>query len=303
MNSKVIHILPALVLSLVAVGLAIYGLTLERRQPVETPEQSNPQVELEGTVESVKQPTFRYGIARKTLQAGEALEKDSVLAVKSEEKLEGLVEFEALPFGEVLAARVDKGLPITEGILNEQSPVQKLLTPGHKALAVELTNLASIGGLIRPGDAIDIFASFSKAGEASAVSTRLFSAVPVLAVRGSMSTTNDLDEEEKRKNPTMVLEIPEADVPRFTLALRESQLTFAATKPNRLIGETSAPGQDQPRAERPPERLVSYISDIRPEKELEKGVRRRAESEDVEEPQRREIRIYEGGESRSIYVQ
>ncbi len=305
MNFRFVHAVPALVLSLVAIGLAVYGLLLNTPQTSEQMSQRASQGQVQRVSEEPELPSFTYAIAKQTLQAGETLERTAVVAVESTEELEGLVELESLPFGDSLTARLDKGLPISRGILELQNPVQQLLRKGHKAVAVELTNLSSVGGLIRPGDSVDIFASFSEEDGASAVSTRLFSAIPVLAVRGATSVTDDLDDDERRRNPTMVLAIPESDMSKLTLALSESRLTFAATKPKEGDSLSTVmavvDGEAMPSK---PEPLVTFTTDIRPKQPAKNAPdsRQRPKEEPVEE-QRREILVFEGSNSRSVYVQ
>ncbi|ADQ00003.1 Flp pilus assembly protein CpaB [Marinobacter adhaerens] len=305
MNFRFVHAVPALVLSLIAISLAVYGLLLDTPGTARQMSSLASEGQVQRPTEEPELPSFTYVIAKQTLQAGEVLERTAVMAVESTEELEGLVELESLPFGEPLTARVDKGLPISRSLLELQNPVQQLLERGHKAVAVELTNLSSVGGLIRPGDSVDIFASFSEEDGASAVSTRLFSAIPVLAVRGATSVTDDLDDDERRRNPTMVLAIPESDMSKLTLALSESRLTFAATKP---IEEdpvsTVTAGVDNEAMQINPEPLVAFTTDIRPKQPAESATnpQQRPKQEAVEE-QRREILVFEGSSSRSVYVQ
>lgn len=305
MNFRFVHAVPALVLSLIAIGLAVYGLLLDTPDTArQSPSQAS-EGQVQRLTEEPELPSFTYAIAKQTLQAGEVLEPTAVMAIESTEELEGLVELESLPFGESLTARVDKGLPISKSLLELQNPVQQLLKDGHKAVAVELTNLSSVGGLIRPGDSVDIFASFSQGDGASAVSTRLFSAIPVLAVRGATSVTDDLDDDERRRNPTMVLAIPESDMSRLTLALSESRLTFAATKPKEgdsVLTTTAGVGDEAMPSE--PKPLVTFTTDIRPKQPVESisDSQQGAKEESVEE-QRREIIVFEGSNSRSVYVQ
>lgn len=305
MNFRFVHAVPAFVLSLIAIGLAVYGLLLDVPQMPEQMSQRASEGQEQRLSEEPELPSFTYAIAKETLQAGEILERTAVMPVESTEELEGLVEMESLPFGEPLAARLDMGLPVSRGILELQNPVQQLLKDGHKAVAVELNNLSSVGGLIRPGDSVDIFASFAKENDASAVSTRLFSAVPVLAVRGATSVTDDLDDDERRRNPTMVLAIPESEVSKLTLALSESRLTFAATKPKAGSSvSTVAAGIVDEAMPITPEPLVTFTTDIRPEQAAENvfDSEQRSREEPVEE-QRREILVFEGSNSRSVYVQ
>ena len=103
----------------------------------------------------------------------------------------------------------------------------------------------------------------------------------------------------------MVLAIPESDMSKLTLALSESRLTFAATKPKEEDPvSTVTAGVDNEAMQINSEPLVAFTTDIRPKQPAESATnpQQRPKQEAVEE-QRREILVFEGSNSRSVYVQ
>jgi len=97
MNFRFVHAVPALVLSLIAISLAVYGLLLDTPGTARQMSSLASEGQVQRPTEEPELPSFTYVIAKQTLQAGEVLERTAVMAVESTEELEGLVELESLP--------------------------------------------------------------------------------------------------------------------------------------------------------------------------------------------------------------
>lgn len=178
----------------------------------------------------------------------------------------------------------------------DATPLQQVVAEGMRAMAFELDPLTSVGGLLRPGDRVDIMATFRGDSRDIAVSSPLLEQVQVLAIRGAIEPDAAAEEDDRRRNATMVLAIPEAQVGRVALAAAEARLQFVASSPDA--------GTPEAVAGTPSGRPPVFLADIRP---LSPDARARKKKEAAapsaeEEKPGLKVQVFEGSDARTVYV-
>lgn len=311
MRSRFVYALPALLLAILAIGLAVFGL-LRYQAPSETEGGQNVSGQTEEA--SPDAPEYFYLLARQDLEPGEVLSPEQFTQISSSIEIEGVFPAEGAPFGQEINSPLRTGTLLSRQSLDAGSPVQRILEDGIRAMAFEWSSLSSVGGLIRPGDIVDVYMSFKGASDIEAATTLLLSGIEVLAVRGFTETGGVPDKESsKNRNATMVLAIPESEVARVALASREADLRFVAAKRESLDhtedGEVAVNG-DQPGAmvaavaqtEVDPAPKPVFLSDIRPKNAAKKPSPNKPAPAARKQDTGLKVEIFEGGTSRNVYV-
>ncbi|MAL98285.1 MAG: Flp pilus assembly protein CpaB [Alteromonadaceae bacterium] len=307
MRSRFFYAIPSLLLALVAVGIALYGLMLEREASTsERPEMSErAQNQSDGLVET----RFTYLIAQQAGDPGSPLVPDGLVRFETTTELQGAVPSDEVSFDEPLKRTLRAGEIVTFDLYKHSTRLQPLLEDGMRAMALELTPLTSIGGLLQPGDYIDIYSSFRGTSDEDPAAVETLSQLKVLAVQGSVEIDGEQSGDNQRRNQTIVLAVPRQQVPRLALASAESRLSFVATGPQVQPAENDLASSEvgaAPADEMPAEPLVAYLTDIKPAK-VEPSEDQQPPTQQRSKPSEasagREVRIFEGSSARSIYVQ
>jgi pilus assembly protein CpaB len=115
-------------------------------------------------------------------------------SVSAKEAPDGALSNPVQAVGKVLCLPVRKGQAYTAGDFAQGSALQlaAALPEGKRAVSVSLADYSGLSGLLYPGSAVDVVASFrvqGKAGMPEVVSTTLLENVQVLAVGDTMVTT------------------------------------------------------------------------------------------------------------------
>ncbi|PCM44259.1 Flp pilus assembly protein CpaB [Marinobacter sp. ANT_B65] len=319
MSSRIIYALPALILALLAIGLAVFGLL--KHEPAQSGASIPDMSHGEGMpgAEEEASPKFHYLLARQKLDPGSLLDPEQFVEVVSDTEIEGVIPAGEAPFGEELQMTLAQGLPLSEQVVSNESPIRMVLEDGVRAMAFQMDSLASVGGLLRAGDVIDIVASFKGDSGKQAASMILLPGVEVLAVRGATEADAEPDEEQSRRNATMVLAVPEAEVSRLTLAVAEANLSFVASKRmgNELVagsgaGNVPGKGVSEPLDTEDavadgtlgdPESPAVFLSQIRPIDPEAPATTQPAKGKAApEEDPGMKVLIFEGATSRNVYV-
>ncbi|MBE0487153.1 Flp pilus assembly protein CpaB [Marinobacter sp.] len=297
MRTKFIYAVPSLVLALLAIGLAVYGLMQTPAPVSQTSPAQQSEVQATQPVKEDAVPMYRYLVAVVDLDAGARLEPEHVQEFELPVELANSIPSEDAPFGDTLIRPLRAGMLLSQDLISGGTPLQLTLQDGVRAMAFELTSLSSIGGLIQPGDHVDIYGTFRGAGGTEAGTARLIQNVEVLAVRGAMEQGSDSSDDSQRRNQTMVLSVPQKDVARLVLAAAEARLNFVASKPE----ETVAEGSDAAQAPRADDQQVTLMADIRPSARAKPAPAPQPRQAPARNPGQ-EVKIYEGSGSRSVYV-
>ncbi|GGC57057.1 Flp pilus assembly protein CpaB [Marinobacter halophilus] len=298
MRTKFIYAVPSLVLALLAIGLAVYGLMQAPSAVSPKPAAEHPDAQSTPSPED-QAPVYRYLVAVVDLDAGTTLEAEHVQEFELPVELASSIPAGDAPFGDTISRPLRAGMLLSQDLISGGTPLQLSLRDGVRAMAVELTSLSSIGGMIQPGDHVDIYGTFRGAGSADAGTARLLRNVEVLAVRGTLEPGSDSGDDNQRRNQTMVLSVPEKDVARLVLAAAEARLNFVASKPE----DSPAVALEAGAAQTPPadDQQVTLMADIRPVARAKPAPAPQQRKAPARKPAQ-EVKIYEGSGSRSVYV-
>ncbi|MDX5335536.1 MAG: Flp pilus assembly protein CpaB [Marinobacter sp.] len=297
MRSKFVYAAPSLVLALAAIGLALYGLMQSPETPVATP--SAEQAPAQAVEEKEAAPVFRYLVAIEDLEAGTVLAQEQFQEFELSAALENALPPDQAPFGTSLNRPLKAGMVLSQASIDAGTPLQLSLADGARAMAFELNALSSIGGLIQPGDQVDIYGTFKGTGGIDTGTTRLMRNVEVLAVRGALEPGSDASDDAQRRNQTMVLSVPQAEVARLVLAASESRLSFVAARPE--LKATGEEALDDIAGKAVEEQQISLLTDIRPSAKPRPAPAQQPRQAPARNPGQ-EVKIYEGSGTRSVYV-
>lgn len=282
MNKRLIYALPATVLALVALGLAIVGLMSGKSQP-----DSSPQNPVAAAVEVPDKPEYRYLVAREALSPGDTMKKDGFVSVSSRDPVPDAIHAADAPFGQSIKTSLAAGQTLTEANMRNDSVLETLVPPGYQAMAVAVDEVSGVGGLLRPGDRVDVTASFRRADNDKPAALKLLSSVLVLAVRGVPYSGEAGEDNDPRRNNTVVLSVPEDKVSRLLLASSEGSVRLVAVSPKEAAE----------RAEEDASTVKAvYLEDLFPTPPRPAPTRRTAP------PPSTRVQVFEGTESRSVYV-
>lgn len=304
MRTKFVSTLPALLLALAAVVLAVIGLIRYNQEKAVAPvsDQGGSLTEAPAKSKEPEAPVYTYLFAREDISAGTELTPELFSQIESPVQLQGMITADEAPFGDKNTATIPAGNPLSQSSLENASPLQLVVKDGIRAMAFELSPLSSVGGLLRPGDVVDVIATFRGGNQQEAASTILLRDVEVLAVRGATEQSGAEDDDDNRRNATMVLAVPQQDVNRLALASSEASLKFVATSRGIAVDQAT---DDESAGERPEtlseEPEVVLVTDIRPETSRKPAPQPRAEQKPQEDPGHK-VQMFEGSESRTVYV-
>lgn len=293
MRMRFMSTLPAVLLAVIAVVLAVTGLVRYNQEQARVAE---PAAGRASPPDEPPAPRYTYLFATKDLAPGTELTPDLFTRIETPVQLPGALTEADVPFGQTLAAAVKAGRPLTEDAMVDATPLQQVVAEGMRAMAFELDPLTSVGGLLRPGDRVDIMATFRGDSRDIAVSSPLLEQVQVLAIRGAIEPDAAAEEDDRRRNATMVLAIPEAQVGRVALAAAEARLQFVASSPDA--------GTPEAVAGTPSGRPPVFLADIRPlspDARARKKKEAAAPSAEKEKPGLK-VQVFEGSDARTVYV-
>ncbi|MBL7252058.1 Flp pilus assembly protein CpaB [Alloalcanivorax marinus] len=298
MGSKLLYTLPALLLALLALILALVGLS---REPEPTSaERSAPLAPAAG-----EEAAHEYWVVREPVEAGETLTADNLAVVSADSPITGALSADEAIAGQQVQSTVRAGELLAAHHLETGGSLPPSLPRGHRAIAIPVDNVTVAGGLLRPGDRVDVITAFRRSDKDAPVALVMLKRIEVLAVRGVMNNV-DSDDDNNRRNDTVVLSVPEARVSALMLASSEGKLRLA------VVGGQDEGPASQPTPEQGPaaddRRATSvamndtedkaepfYFEDFFPEPPKARAPAPRAS------PGRR-VQVFEGAESRSTYV-
>ena len=278
MGSRLLYMLPALAVALVALILAVVGLS---RNPASSlavaPE------DRDRTVKEQQAPGFRYWVVTESLNIGDTLSEDALAVVSSPAPIANVLTADKDVVGKELRQFARPGELLSRNHLESGGTLPGTLPAGFRALAVAVDDVVMAGGLVTPGDLVDVVVAFRKGdGERdNPAAMVLLSNIQVLAVKGAMAEAqSDQGREQQRRNNSVVLAVPSDKMPAVLLAEEEGALRLAVVASEdtkAATGDSSKP---------------VYYRDLFPGKAA--PARRAKPGQRVE--------VYEGSDSRSTYV-
>ena len=312
MRAKIVSALPALLLASAAVVLAIVGLVrYSQEQPEVAVSVESPHYE-STEADAPSLPTYRYLFALKDIEAGTELTPELFAEVETTVQLANMLTADDAPFGETTTTALRAGNPLGQSVLENASTLQTIVDDGMRAVAFDFNPISSIGGLLQPGDVVDVVATFRGDSQDGPSSLTILRKIEVLAVKGATDPAQLTSEDERRRNATIVLAVPDQQVGRLALAASEASLKFVATSHGGSViasqpdsaegGETESATQTNDAQEE-----VVFLADIRPlspEAKARKAEEKKARKKQAqkEEPPGLKVQVFEGSETRTVYV-
>ena len=294
MGSKILYMLPALVLAFLALVLALVGLSRDPEPVTVASTDTTGQADREQAT-----PSYEYWVLRQPLSAGEALSQENLAVVTSPTQISDALSAEEDVFGRELRRYARPGELLSSHHLESGGSLPANLPEGQRAIAIGVDDVVGAGGLLQPGDRVDVVTAFRRSDKDAPVALVMLRDVPVLAVYGSLSAgADDAEETARRRNNTAVLSVPEDRVSALMLASSEGKVRLAVVAGER--DETDEPADDGERAlaaAEEPEQEPFYFDDFFPERE------KPAPAAAPKPSPGQRVQVFEGAESRSTYVQ
>lgn len=283
MNKRVLYALPATALAAVALALSVAGYMAASKKPA-APLQATVAQDLSPVPEV---PRYQYLMAVRALSPGEIMTADSFTSVASDKPVPEAIAVANPPFGKAIETGLSAGQILTDANLRSDSVLAKLVAPGYQAMAIAVDDVAGVGGLLRPGDRVNVTAAFRRSDKDKPAALRLLENVLVIAVKGVPYEGDPDENNDQRRNSTVVLAVPEEQVSALLLASSEGSLRLAAVAP-----EQEAPDRQQTASTKDPVQTAVYLDDLFPSPPPRRTVSRPSTH----------VQVFEGAESRNVYV-
>lgn len=297
MGSKILYMLPALVLAFLALVLALVGLSRDPEPVTVTSPDTTQQADQEQAT-----PSYEYWVLRQPLNAGEALSEENLAVVTSPTQISDALSADEDVVGRELRRYARPGELLSNPHLESGGSLPANLPQGQRAIAIAVDDVVGAGGLLQPGDRVDVVTAFRRSDKDAPVALVMLRDVPVLAVYGSLSAgADDAEETARRRNNTAVLSVPEERVSALMLASSEGKVRLAVVAGER--GDTptgddpAGDGEQALAAAEEPEQKPFYFDDFFPERE------KPAPATAPKPSPGQRVQVFEGAESRSTYVQ
>ena len=314
MGARWVYMLPALLLSVLAIILAIAGLSREPAT-VEVPVAATDGV---GSRESdIK---HHYWVARRNIASGTELNEELLRPIGVAEPLSQALPKDRRMAGLTLRRPVREGEILSQFHLQPTSELAQTVPAGTRAIAVSINDVSALGGLMQAGDLVDILAHFSRApGSDQPTVLFLLNDIEVLAVYGRLQDQPTDDDQRRNRNATAVLAIPREDLPKLLLADTNGALRLAlagAVEEGDAIAESSSEmtlseGETTDVAEDTPRQTLAALAPA-DDDEKDKPVKLedlfpKPEPPPAQRPAARprghQVEIFEGSRARSTHVQ
>ncbi|KKC99464.1 Flp pilus assembly protein CpaB [Photobacterium halotolerans] len=210
----------AAVLLVMALLIGWYGVTLSGRTATQT---SSPAV-------SVSKPVVTVWAFANDVPKQAVLTEDMLVATQvTDTTAEDIRDYS--PFlGRQLKLSVVKGTRLKSALLLGQLPIAQSLPQGYRAIAIQASELTTVGGHVQPGYRVDVIYLLRANKESGDNSTarRILSNVEVLAVGDQLNFDGKKTEKQVNdKARTVVLAVPATDTPQLLLAETTGQLRLA----------------------------------------------------------------------------
>lgn len=209
-------------------------------------------------------------IATAEIDAGAALDEAllAVATVPRRHREPGAIDAVAQAAGRIAQVPIRTGTQVTAAIARRPSPARGLsagIPAGRRAIAVSLPRAAAGAGLVRPGDAVDVLATFDLGTEAAVRRTTLalVPAAQVLAVNGELIGAVELAAGGGARKAGLfdALPAPQRDGIEVTLAVSpEEAQAIAYAQESGALSLALRPFGDEEAVSRPAATSISTIS-------------------------------------------
>ncbi|MEY1660568.1 Flp pilus assembly protein CpaB [Isoalcanivorax beigongshangi] len=301
MGARWLYMLPALLLSAIAVVLAIMGLA---REPAPAPNQAAPGIVMQVTEQQIEDALkHSYWVATRELGIGAQISENDFRKVGVSVPLVEALPSDQSVVGTVLRRNVREGEILARSHLQPANKLAQVVPAGYRAVAIAIDNVSAVGGFLKAGDLVDILAHFRNGGDDDRQPTAMvvLSSIEVLAVHGRMeepSTEDERQQEQQRgRNATAVLAVPREDLSRLMLAEANGALRLALAgqgREHRDGDETETATADGKPSSADAAAALARFEDLFPKKQ-------RAPARPAA-PRGDRVEVFEGSSSRSTYV-
>ncbi|TBW51845.1 Flp pilus assembly protein CpaB [Marinobacter halodurans] len=282
MGSRALYALPAIVLALIALILA--GIGFANNEP---PVQTLPHEPAKTTTMEQAAPSlFEYLVVTRPIASGEPIGEDQVSRVGTAQEVKGAISADRFKFGTPAVGPIQPGAILTRDLLSSTSLITPRIKPGHQAIALKMDEVTGVGGLLKPGDRVNVLATFQRDRQATPTAVTVVRGAPVLAVQGSLGSDSDAPDKERR-NDSIVLLIPDARVPAVLLASNEGKVRLAAI---------AAPEDTRSQDTATDSAASMALADLFPKPPAP------PKSQPVRRAPANKVEVFEGSESRKVYV-
>ena len=278
MSNRLLYLLPALVLAILALVLALVGLERQHQQAAASPVVMVAKGQPEKTGHT-------YWVATHDKEVGSTLEKDDLTQVTANVPLEAAIPTSSDLSGKQLRRALRAGEIVTRSHLEAESLLARAVAPGYRAVAIPIDDVVATGGLLAPGDLVDVLASFRRGPgrDNEPLAMVLLQGIEVLAVKGQLHDlpASDKDSNNKR-NATAVLSVPATELARLMLASSAGTLRLAATGSGKAERDGTSRSSKQ----------VVKLAQLLPQ----------APRPAARAPTGQKVEVFEGAQARSTYV-
>lgn len=251
MGARWLYALPALVLSALAVILALVGLSREPT-PVEVPTEPASGFVMQVTEEQIEEALeHTYWVALKELSIGTELQEDDFRVVGVSVPLPDALPSDESIAGRTLRRNLRAGEILARAHLEAVNRLAREVPSGFRAFAISINDVSSVGGMLQPGDLVDVVVHFSRGQDDEPTALFLLNSIEVLAVYGRLEESVNQQEEERqqrgsnRGSNTVVLAIPREDIPRLMVADTNGAIRLALAGTAREKAEESALSEEE----------------------------------------------------------
>ncbi len=238
MSSRVITSL-AVLLGAGAIVLIVLGLRLQNGPEIEVVEREPAAAEEVVEEDDDEEPELadepvdpdpvvrQVVVVARDLSAGTRLLSDDLELKDMEDAPEAALGARDQGIDHRLREDLEAGDVITTDLLRAPDALADRLRPGQRAFAVPVDELAAVGGLLRPGDHVDVLAHLED--ETEDASRVLVQYAAVLSFGPSLERGDDGEREQDTGSRTAVLALERDAVPVLLMAQQHGRLSLALT--------------------------------------------------------------------------
>lgn len=228
MGSRWLYMLPAILLSVLAVILALVGLA---RMPGPA-QQQGPGTVIQVVEEREPALSYEYWVGTRELPVGTLIAEEDIARIAVSVPLANAVPADNPMAGQLLRRNLRRGEVLARTHLEAGNQLARAVPAGYRAFAIPIDDVVAAGGLLKPGDLVDVLAAFRSGQDAQPTAMILLSSVEVLAVSGQLEGVaagqeNAQQQQRSGRNSSAVLAVPRDDLTRLLVASENGSLRLA----------------------------------------------------------------------------
>src|SRR5699024_7896809 len=156
-----------------------------------------------------------YWVALKELSIGSVIEEEDFRVVGVSIPLPEALPSDELVAGKVLRRNIRAGEILATAHLEAVNRLARAVPSGFRAFAIKIDDVSAVGGMMKPGDLVDVVVHFRNGMDKQPTAMFLLNSIEVLAVWGELPEQHEGSEESQQqrsgRNTTAVLAVPRED--------------------------------------------------------------------------------------------